>query len=300
MVDLKRVKQFVVLADTLNFRRAAERLFMAQPALSVSIQKLEAELGVKLFVRTPLGVTLTPSGLAGLSAARKAIFHAEQFEQAARGPLNGTGGILRIGFVGSTTHGLLQKLVGHFRAESPGVELVLTDATTMRIVQGVEDDTFDVGLVRTPLLQPTSANLVLLEKDELIAAMPQSSPLASKPILELSDLSAEPFVMYARDEGAALRASAMMACEQAGFVPRIAQEALQIQTLLALVDSGLGVALVPSVMQQRFANQRIAYRHLSGCPSAAQVGIGLLYPSERETPAATLFRKMAVKLFPPG
>jgi DNA-binding transcriptional LysR family regulator len=298
VVDIKRIRHFVALAETLNFRRASERLHIAQPALSVSIQKLEAELGTKLFVRTPVGVTLTASGEASLAAARKALFHACQFEVAARGPANGTGGILRVSFVGSATHGMLQKLVALFRAEAPGVELVLSDATSIGILQGIEDDSYDVGIVRTPLLRTTSARLVSLERDELVAALPRNNTLSGKQILELSDLAHEQFIMYNRAEAAALRAAAMLACEHSGFVPQIAQEAGQIQTLLALVDSGLGVALVPSVMRERFANERIVYRTLANCPSAAQVGIGLLYPPDRETAAGRRFRTLAANAFP--
>lgn len=298
MVDLKRIRHFVVLAETLNFRRAAERLHMAQPPLSVSIQRLEADLGTRLFVRAPTGVTLSPSGEAALPEARKALFHAEQFELAARSALDGTGGLLRIGFVGSSTHGMLQRLVSEFRLEYPGVELFLSDHTTLRIVQGIEEEVFDVGIVRTPILRSTSARLVPLQRDEFVAALPRGNPLAVKPVLELSDLAGEPFIMYSQDEAPGLYAAAMLACEQSGFVPRVVQEAQQVHTMLALVDSGLGVTLLPSVMQQRFSNDSIVFRKLANRPAAAEIGVALLYPPERETPAAERFRRLASRLFP--
>lgn len=128
MLDLRRVRQFVVLAETLNFRRAAEKLHMTQPPLTVAIQKLEAELGLRLFERGGSGgVSLTPSGQAALAEARRLLFHNGQLLAAARGASQGTGGALRVGFVGSTTNGVLQRAVRLFRAEYPGVELVLKE-----------------------------------------------------------------------------------------------------------------------------------------------------------------------------
>ena len=127
-MDIRRIRHFVVLAETLNFRRAAQRLNMAQPPLTVSIQKLEAELGAKLFERSTGGVALTPSGVAALAEARKLLFHGSQLGAVARSASEGTGGTLSIGFVGTGTWGLLQKVVPLFRAEYPGVELVLQEA----------------------------------------------------------------------------------------------------------------------------------------------------------------------------
>ncbi len=296
-MDLRRIRHFVVLAETLNFRRAAERLHMAQPPLSVSIQKLEAELGTKLFVRLPNGVSLTPSGEAALAEAKRLLFHGGQFAQIAQSASDGTGGTLQVGFVGSTTFGMLQKLVPLFRAEYPGVELILREATSARIVQMVEEDSLDVGLVRTPLLRSSTAALVPLERDQFIAALPRGNRLVTKGLLSLADLADESFIMYARNEAAGLHSAAMLACQHAGFLPRITQEAVQVQTVLALVESGLGVALVPSVMQ-RFVNDKIVYRELTDFPASAEIGFALVYSPLRESAAARNFRTLASSVFP--
>lgn len=298
-MNLRRIRHFVVLAETLNFRRAAERLHMAQPPLTVSIQKLEAELGVKLFTRSPAGVTLTASGEASLAEARRMLFHGNQFEQVAGSASNGTGGVLHVGFVGSTTFGMLQKIVPRFREEYPGVELILREATSARIVQMVEDDALDIGLVRTPLLRSSSANMVVLERDRFIVALPHGNRLVNKASLALGDLADEPFIMYTRTEAAGLHSAAMLACQYAGFLPRIAQEAVQVQTVLALVESGLGVALVPSIMQ-RFANDKLAYRTLTDFPAAAEIGLALMFKPDMERAAAQRFRALACREFAPA
>ncbi|AOY91214.1 LysR family transcriptional regulator [Cupriavidus sp. USMAA2-4] len=296
-MDLRRIRHFVVLAETLNFRRAAERLHMAQPPLSVSIQKLEAELGTTLFTRDARGVALTPSGRAALAEARRMLFHAAQFSDAARSADSGTGGVLRVGFVGSTTFALLPRLVPIFRAEYPGVELVLREATSARILQWLDEEALDVGLVRTPLLRHSGATLLPLEHDGFVAALPRGNALAGKGPLRLAELAGERFIMYAADEAAGLHSAAMSACQLAGFVPRVAQEAIQVQTVLALVESGLGVALVPSIMQ-RFASERIVYRELEDYPAAAAIGLALAYRPDQQSAAAQRFRDVAARVFP--
>jgi len=296
-MDLKRIHQFIVLAETLNFRRAADRLNMSQPPLSVSIQKLEEELGTKLFMRGAGGVSLTLGGQAILKEAQQLLFHGNQLSEIAKGVGDGTGGSLQVGFVGSTTYGLLQKLLPLFRAEYPGVELDLHEATSVGILQQLEDRKLDVGLVRVPLVQPSRATLVPLERDEYVAALPRGNRLSSKGNLKLSEMAVEPFIMYAPAYAAGLHATTMLACQQAGFVPHVVQQATQIQTVLALVESGLGVALVPSVMK-RFVSDRIVYRPLVDLPSDASIGLALAYMSESESPAANRFRELSVRAFP--
>jgi DNA-binding transcriptional LysR family regulator len=297
LMDLKRIHQFVILAETLSFRRAAERLNMAQPPLSVSIRKLEEELGTKLFTRSTGGVSLTLSGQAILKEARQLLFHGSQLRETAKGVRDGTGGALQVGFVGSTTYGLLQKLLPLFRAEYPGVELVLREAASVGILQQVEDRALDVGLVRVPLVQASRATLVLLESDEYVAALPRGNRLSNKGILKLSEMAGESFIMYAPAYAAGLHATTMLACQQAGFVPRVVQQATQIQTVLALVESGLGVALVPSVMR-RFISDRIVYRPLEDLPSGASIGLALAYMADSESSAASRFRELSVRAFP--
>jgi DNA-binding transcriptional LysR family regulator len=295
-MDLRRIRHFIVLAETLNFRRAAEKMHMAQPPLSVSIQKLEAELGVRLFTRAASGVTLTPGGHAALPEARRLLFHNAQLAAMARSAAEGTGGTLQVGFVGSASYGMLQRLIPIYRAEYPGVELGLREMTSTRIVEHVDGGELDVGLVRTPLLQGTRASLLPLERDEFIAALPRANSLATMPELKISSLANEPFVMYASGQALGLHAAAMLVCQGGGFVPRIAQEAVQIQTMLSLVESGLGVALVPSVMQ-RFQSPQIVYRRLVDMPASAQTGLALVYRADMESAAAQCFRAVAARVF---
>ncbi len=296
-LNLRRIRQFVVLAETRSFRRAAERLHIAQPPLSISIQKLEAELGVRLFERGGVGgVSLTPGGQAALVQARRLLFHNAQLLVAAKAAAAGNGGMLRIGFVGSTTNGVLQKIVRQFRAEHAGVELVLKEATSVQIVAHVNGGELDVGLARTPLLNSAQVELTPLLAEHFVAALPLGNALAYKSELRLEELAGESFVFYARGEAAGLHAMAMLACQHAGFLPRITQEATQVQTVLSLVESGLGVALVPSGFEHNL-NPRVAYRSIAGLSPAAGIGLALVLP-DMASVAAQNFRNVAQRCFP--
>lgn len=293
-MDLRRLRHFNVLAETLNFSRAAERLHIAQPALSVSIQKLENELGTKLFERTPGGVLLTMAGQAALVEARRLLYHGEQLQRTVRAAADGTGGRLRIGFVGSTIYRLVPTLVPSFRAQYPDVQLVLREATSAAIIAMLNEEALDLGIVRTPLLQAHGATLQTLQRDRLLLALPADHPLAAREPLALADLAREPFIMYSATDAAGLHAHAMSACEAAGFAPDIAQEATQVPTVLALVESGLGVALVPEVMRGHRA-PKIVYRDLHDA-AYAETTLALAYIAGSESPAAQRFIEVAMML----
>lgn len=294
-MDLKRIRHFVVLAQAGSFRRAAERLHMAQPPLSVSIQKLETELGTRLFERGPAGVTLTTAGEAVLREAKRLLFYEKQVQAAAQDVVSGTGGTLRIGFVGTSTYGLLPRLLPAYRAQYPAVELQLTEATSVSILEQLHDGALDLGVVRAPLMVSTQATLLPLEQERLIVALPKGHFLAKRDTIRVQDLAGEAFLMYAEGAAASLRSLAMGACQRAGFVPRITQQAIQVQTLLALVESGMGIAMVPSVMR-RYASGVIAYRDLEDLTPDASMALCLAYLPDAESPAAARFRETALSL----
>ncbi|HSV45678.1 MAG TPA: LysR family transcriptional regulator [Ramlibacter sp.] len=296
-MDLKRLRHFNVLAETLNFSRAAERLHIAQPALSVSIQKLENELGTKLFERLPSGVILTLAGQAALVEARRLLYHGEQLMRSVRAAADGTGGRLRIGFVGSATYRLIPALIPSFRAQYPDVELVLREATSAAIMAMLHEEAFDLGIVRTPLLQAHGATLLTLQRDRFVAALPADHPLAQREQLALADLAGEAFIMYSAPDAAGLHAHAMSAFDAAGFAPHIAQEATQVPTVVALVGSGLGIALVPEVMRAH-GTPGVVYRDLTDI-GGSETSLALAYVAGSESPAAQRFIEVAAAVVSP-
>jgi DNA-binding transcriptional LysR family regulator len=268
-MDLRQLRYFTVLAETLNFHRASERLHMSQPPLTVAIRKLEDELGVALFERDPRGVRLTAAGLAALPPARAALAQAEQVREAARQGASGVRGKLAVGFIGSAVGALLPRIISSFRQTYPEVELVLEEMNSAEIVHAITERKIDVGLVRLPLLDPAPVVIDVIERDELVAALPAHRMPSRRRALRLADLADYPFVIYS--PLSVLRATILLACQQAGFAPRIAQEAMQVQTLLGLVQAGLGVALVPA-RTARFAPEGVKLFPLVD-PMAIEMGI---------------------------
>jgi DNA-binding transcriptional LysR family regulator len=249
-MNLRQLQQFVTLAECGNFHRAAERLHMAQPPLSVSIRKLEDGLGGPLFERTGSGVLLTPAGQAMLEDARSTLRHAQQCRQAVQHAHAGTGGRLRLGIVGSATYALLPRLIPSLRARYPQIALELTEATSSEILEGLLAHRFDAGLLRYPVLDPSGFDLTPLDRDDFVLAVAASSPLAERDAIALHEAAQEPFIMYPRAKVPGLSALAMMRCQASGFAPRVAQEATQVQTIMSLVAAGLGVGLVAGVARQ--------------------------------------------------
>lgn len=246
-MNLRQLRQFVTLAETGNFHRAAEMLHMAQPPLSVSIRKLEEEMGEALFERRSTGVFLTTVGEAMLADARLTLFHAEQCRQAVLDARQGQGGLLRMGIIGSATYALLPELIPSLRERFPKIELELTEATSSEILDGLVSRRFDVGFVRYPVLHPAPFELLPMDRDDFVLAVSEHSPLAAHDAIALSDAARQPFIMYPQDKVPGLSTLALMRCQLSGFTPRVAQDAMQVQTIMSLVASGLGVGLVAGV-----------------------------------------------------
>src|SRR5690606_12680011 len=204
----------------------------------------------------------------------------------------GEGGVLRVGFVGSATHAILPNILSQFRQRYPAVQLVLREATSIRIMQELAGESLDIGVVRVPVSTDFFMRLLALQTEDFVLALPKSHHLAQRPTLMLKDLSEEDFILYTASDAAGLRMAAIHACQLAGFTPRVAQEAVQVQTVLGLVEVGLGVALVPSV-SRRFTSKQLVYKTLADFPASASIGISLAWNPLTDIAAIQKFRDVA-------
>ena len=294
VMDLRQLRQFVTVAETLNFRRAAERLCMAQPPLSVAIRKLEEEIGVALFDRTSRGARLTAAGHAACEVARKCLRNAEELASAARAAANGESGHLRIGFVGSVTFGLMPRFVRAFGERYPKVKLELGEVTNAEAVSAVDGGTLDIAFVRVPTMRPPAVKFQHIESDVFCIALPAGHPLASRKSLRLMDLAEEPFVGYAPSRAGGLHAAVTQLLQRAGVSPTVAQEGVQVQTLIGLVESGLGLALVPAVSAAH-APTGVAFRPIRDLPRDAVIGIALAHHATEESVVGRRFRDLVAE-----
>jgi DNA-binding transcriptional LysR family regulator len=298
-MELRQLRQFAAVAEHLSFRRAAEHLHMAQPPLSIAIAKLEAELGVKLFERRSRRITLTAAGEAALPLAQKCLALAREIGAAAHGAEKGETGVLRIGFVGSATYSLLPKVMPAFRARYPAVQVELQESINMNILARLEAHDLDIGLVRVPTYQPPSMKFQLCERDVFKAVLPVNHPLAKRRKLTLAMLAQEPLIGFAASQVPGLSHVVTMAFQHAGVSPRIAQQAFQVQTVISLVESGMGLALVPGVAQ-RHASDRVVFRPVADLPPTAEVGLAVVYDPENAKPAIERFREVLAEVSPVG
>lgn len=261
-MDLRQLACFVAVAEELNFSRAAQRMHISQPPLSRQIARLEEELRVRLLDRSPQAVALTAAGRGLLPEARRILALAAAAPEAARRADRGETGSLRIGFVGSTIYTSLPALVGRFRQMYPGVDVTLLQLTVAKQIDMLLSGDIDVGFIRQPISNPLLKTLSLF-KEPFVAAIPAHHPLASQSTVNLRQLADENFIAFSRHEAPAIHEQLRRMCEAVGFSPRITIEAHPMSTMVGLVASGAGVAIVPKSMhRQNILN--VAYRKRHG------------------------------------
>lgn len=259
---LRQLEHFVAIAEAGSFSEAAARTFIAQPALSISIRKLEQSVGVPLLLRESRGVTLTGAGVELLAEARRCLLHAERARQNARLAALGELGVVRLGFVGSAIYQLLPQRLPGFISRYPGVRLEVLEGVTITLLQAMREGRMDVGVIRLPADDIDGFNITEIEKDDIVAVLPSHHRLANQASIDLAELAEESFVMYSRTQVPRLRGTLFDACRASGFSPRVVQEATQSFTIVGLVASGVGVALVPGVIG-RFESNQIRFVSLS-------------------------------------
>lgn len=294
-MNLQQLRQFVTLAETLNFHRAAEKLNMAQPPLSISLAKLEAELGVQLFSRSRSKVEMTAAGAAALPDAIRALFHIDQVKAVVRESLLGSTGCLRVGFVGSATYSLLPKLLRGFRAEHPNVDLKLEESWTTALLQKLAHREIDVALIRTPVLEHAEAEIHVLEHDSFVAVVPSPGPFANRTSIDIRELRDVPLIAHPEANVPNLRALMMLMCHEAGFQPNVVQEAIQAQTMISLVESGIGVALVASVTSN-YSASNIKFLKITGSSHTDRIGLALALPKDQRGRVAERFLEFATRV----
>jgi DNA-binding transcriptional LysR family regulator len=278
-MELRHLRSFLAVAEELHFSRAARRLHMAQSPLSQQIQRLERELGVPLFRRNRRKVELTDAGLAMLDHARCAIDHAEQAANTARAVGTGRAGRLDVGFLATAALALLPAVLPPFRKAAPDADLRLTEAGSQDLLRALHHGELDVVFTRPPT--PTAERSTeVVWREPVIAALPAGHPLCAEPDVRLADLHREHFVTFPRWSAPEFYDHLMAACRDAGFTPRVVQEALAMPTVVGLVTAGLGVALVPGGIRH-LALPGVDYRELRGEPAHAEIAMVHLAGNDR-------------------
>jgi DNA-binding transcriptional LysR family regulator len=276
-VELRQLEYFLVVAEELNFRRAAERLHMTQPPLSQAIRQLEQELELTLFERTTRQVRLTAAGEVFRQRVIRLLRQLNEDVVEARGVANGLAGQLGLGFVPSATLEILPPLLRVYRSRFPQVRLVLHELSPEQQVHGLRNGSLDCACFYlppgdTPPFGDHTLNAIPISREPLVVALPSDHKLAASRRINLGSLACEPFVMVSGHPGPGLRDIVLEQCRQGEFLPNVVQEAAMIQTIAGLVASGVGVALLPASVR-RLQRYGVAYRPLDKNPLHVRMGV---------------------------
>ena len=264
MIEFRWLRQFVAVAEELHFGRAAARLHMTQPPLSLAIQSLERSLGAAVFTRTKRSVSLTPAGSALLPLAKRLLADADDLPRVAKAAAAGLSGRLRLAFVSSIAYGPLPEWLRGFRLAHPEVTLQLREATLDVQMDAFDRDEIDAGFVlHAPGAAPPGFAAWSAQREPLVMALPERHSTAAHDSVRFDAVAAEPLVIFPRQIAPSLY-DAVLSCYRAyGATPHIAQEAVQMQTIVNLVSAGMGVSWVPeSVMQLQ--RPGVVYRRVEG------------------------------------
>ena len=268
--SIRQLRYFVVVAEELNFTRAAEQLQIAQPPLSRQIQNLEQTLGFTLLERTNRRVALTPAGEVFLAECRQILNQIEQGVRAAQRVAQGETGQLVIGFEGAAHNELILEIIRQFRTQFPDVELIMQEMPSGKQVEALQQGQLDVGLIE-PIVAGDTLKIAPLLSEPLVVALDNSHPLASQEHIALSQLANESWITGRSNYGCGLLLRILDAFRQAGFAPAVKQETNDLQMTLALVASSLGITLLPESSQ--LAQPGIIYRSLKSPAPEVQLAI---------------------------
>jgi DNA-binding transcriptional LysR family regulator len=270
-VELRQLRYFVAVAEERHFGRAAKRLRLSQPPLSAQIKGLEEELGVKLFQRSTRQVALTDAGRTFLERAEGILEAVEEAKEAAKGADEGARGRLEIGFISSATLGLLPPAIRLFRERFGGVEIELRELTSAQQIDALYAGEIRVGLVRLPLRAP-GLRFEPLQEESFLVALPSGHPLEALESVPLEAMVDQPLIFFTRQLMPSLHAQIVELFQRVGAFPNVVQHAVHLQTIVGLVASDVGLAILPEPAE-RFSREGVVYRPLDAPDATSWVGL---------------------------
>ncbi|OLU35148.1 LysR family transcriptional regulator [Pseudomonas sp. PA15(2017)] len=287
-MELRHLRYFVAVAEELHFGRAADLLGISQPPLSQQIQALEQELGVRLFERSNRHVALTDAGRLFLEETRQTLAQVSKSVDVVRRAEQGEIGELQIGFTASAPFvSIIPRAVFAFRQAFAAVHLDLQEMTSSQVCQALVEKKLQIGMIR-PLELPGELDAVELLREPLVALLHAGHPLAGEHNggLALAELADQPFVFFPRSYGTGLYGQLFSLARQAGFTPRITQEAHEALTIIGLVAAGLGVSVLPASFR-RIRIDGVVFRTLTD--TDATTAVWLVKRRQERSPLAQAF-----------
>ena len=291
-MELRQIRSFLSIAETLHFGRTAELIHLSQPALSLQIRALEEEVGVRLFERNRRKTTLTAAGAAFRDEAAAALAQLEQAIRQARLAASGKLGILRIGFISTAGLEIMLNITRQFREINPEVEFSLRAIPAADQVQMLEAGSLDVGFLRLPIGEHSALDVLTVLHEPFVLVVPASHKLARKKRVRLSEVSGEDFVMYERTYAPGFHDLIFGMLRDARIVPNVSQTAAEIATLISLVGAHMGIAILPASAVKHSVASVVACEIADRTPMSE---IAIVVSKRFRTSVVDNFRSFALK-----
>jgi DNA-binding transcriptional LysR family regulator len=296
-MELRLLRYFVTVAEELHFSRAALRLNMAQPPLSQQIRRLEQELGVRLLNRTKRHVALTEPGREFLDSAREILQQVDRAVTRVQSLGRGEAGRITIGTISSVAYeDTLPRVLRAFRARYPAVSITLQEMNAEDQLAALREDRIQLGFLRPPVTASGLA-MVTFFREPLVAVLPAEHRLAARKRIPLRALADDPFVVVPRSQALGGLDLVLGACFQAGFTPRVTQEARELQSVIGFVAAGFGVSLVPATVR-KLAHRGVAFVALA--PPAVFIEIAAVHKVQNDSPLLAAFLGILREAAVPG
>ncbi len=282
-MDLRHLRYFAAVAEERHFTRAAWRLGIKQPPLSLQIRQLEQEIGTSLFHRLTRGVELTEAGALLLEEARRILEHVERTKANVQSRARGETGRIHLGFAGATYfQPRIPGLIQAYRELYPDVLLTPEQSNTPHLIEALRNGRLDVAFVRPPLSDGEGITMQPLVEEPMRVVLPSNHPLAASRSVPLIALARETFILFPRAIGPGLYDSIIASCQLAGFSPLLGQAAPQIPSIVHLVAAGFGVSVVPQSIEQIRA-ERVVYVRIEESAPQAPISLAVREDNRSET-----------------
>lgn len=291
-MNLRHLECFTILAEELNFRKAAERCMLTQPALSQQLRLLEEELEAVLVFRTNRQVRLTPSGEVFLKKTKEILEQIKETKELVRQMERGKTGVVTVGATIPATYILLSDIIIEMKKRMPEVEVIVREMNTPTQEEALRRNRIDIGLGHPPFEDKTltSSNISKIPFD---VVMYEGNPLADKTLLSMKDLENETFILFPRKLGPLQYDNIISLCLQSGFSPKNIIEVAPAQAIISFAGSGLGIGFIASKLQQ-FQHPHVVYRQING--TRPYFALGTIHRREKLNHAVKIFKKIAEEI----
>lgn len=287
------MRQFVAVAEELSFRRAAERLNMSQPPLSQAIQRLEADVGAKLFHRSKRQVVLTRTGKVMLDESLRVLSQADRAVSHIRDVAHGNKGRIEIGFVLTACYELLPRVARAFRKANPDIHVELHSMSTAEMIKALQERQIDIAFLRPPLTAIEQLSVRRIYAERVVAILPEDHPLSGQETVDLSDLTMPLYVQAPTPRGhTTFQTQIVSLCHANGIEPEVVHDPIYI---VSMVAAGMGVGIGPE-KSRRLQLDGIVFRELSGVPNDLQMELAMAWRTNAASQSTKIFVETAIEI----